>query len=173
MTFTSLNLLFPVVLAIHNADEDAHYDDFVRAYHTPLVRRLATRPVVRTAAILLTLSVTVLSALTYTCRSAALLTIARIAIFAFLLNGVGHCVLSFKRRSLTSGTLSALALVLPYTALDIVTMRTDLGDSLWSLGHYAALGAVAAPLTILAFLSIGYGFSRLAARAHRQVHRPN
>jgi hypothetical protein len=36
MTFVALNLLFPIVLAIHNVDEYSRYDDFIRAYHPRL-----------------------------------------------------------------------------------------------------------------------------------------
>jgi len=47
MTFAAVNLLFPVVLAIHNFDEYSRCDDFIRAYHPRLGEKLATRRVFR------------------------------------------------------------------------------------------------------------------------------
>jgi hypothetical protein len=126
-------LLFPVVLAIHNIDEYSHYEDFVRAYRLPIARKLATRPVVRNAATPLTLTVGVLDALTYVDKSSALMKVSKMAISAIVLNGIGHCILSVKRRTLAPGALSAVVLVLPYSALSIVVMRTSSGDSFFSL----------------------------------------
>jgi hypothetical protein len=163
MTFVAVNLLFPVVLAIHSFEEYSRYDDFIRAYHPRLGKKLATRRVFRDALILLTLAAAVSGALTYAYKSAVLLAISKIAIFALLLNALGHCILSLKRRELLPGTLSAVALVLPYSAVAIVIMRASLGDSFWSLFRDAMLGLILAPLAILSLLGISYGLSRLTA----------
>jgi hypothetical protein len=111
----------------------------------------------------LTLAAAVSGALTYAYKSAVLLAISKIAIFALLLNALGHCILSLKRRELLPGTLSAVALVLPYSAVAIVIMRASLGDSFWSLFRDAMLGLILAPLAILSLLGISYGLSRLTA----------
>ena len=95
MTFAGLNLLFPVVLAIHNADEYSRYDEFVGAYQGRLARKLTARPAVRNAATLLTLSAAVLDMLTYVSQSYRWMAIARVAVFALMFNGLGHCVSSF------------------------------------------------------------------------------
>jgi hypothetical protein len=68
MTLVNFSLLFPVVLAVHNIDEYNRYDDFVRSYPSWLAQKL-TRPIVRWAAVLLTLAAAVLVALTYFYRS--------------------------------------------------------------------------------------------------------
>jgi len=70
MTLVNFALLFPVVLAIHNIDEYIRYDDFVRSCPSWLAKKL-TRPIVRSAAVLLTLAAAVLVTLTYFNRSAA------------------------------------------------------------------------------------------------------
>ena len=164
MTFLVLSLLLPVVLAIHNFDEYARYDGFVRIYHSRLPERVTTRRVVRNAAILLTLAVAALGALTYTNRSPFLVALSKVTIFALLVNGIGHCITSLKRRTLVPGTLTAITLVLPYSVIALVVMRTNLGDSGWSLLRYAAFGALAIPLATISFLWLGYGVSRLTTR---------
>jgi len=117
--------------------------------------------------ILLTLAAAVSGALTYVYKSAVLLTISRIAIFALLGDALGHCILSLKRRELVPGTLSAFALVLPYSGVAIVIMRASLGDSFWSLFRDAILGLILAPLAILSLLWISHGLSRLTANPQK------
>ena len=164
MTFDAFNLLFPVILAIHNIDEYARHDDFFLAHHSRLAKKLTTRRVIRDAAILLTLTVALLDVLTYVCKADVLMTISKISIFALMINGIGHCVLSLRRGTMLPGTLSAATLVLPYSVIAMVVMRTNLGDSSWSLLRFAAFGALAAPLVIIFFLWISYGIFRLVAR---------
>ena len=163
MSFTALNLLFPVVLAVHNLEEYSRYDDFVRAFHARWPAKFTARPVMRDAAVLLTLAVAVLDGLTYFYKGAVLVALSETAIFALMLNGAGHCILSLKRRSLIPGTLSAVALVLPYSAIAVASMRTSRGDSIRSLLVYAVLGGLATPVAVALFLSISYGFSQLKA----------
>lgn len=163
MTFAALNLLFPVVLAAHNADEYRRYEDFIREYHGRLAARLATRTVMRNAAILLPIAAAALAVPTFLWEPPALVTIARVAIFALMLNAIGHCALSLKRRSMLPATVSAIVLVLPYSLVCVFVMRTKLGDSWWFLLRCAALGAIVAPIAVFLFLWIGYGFSRLSA----------
>ena len=85
-----------------------------------------------------------------------------------MLNGIGHSILSVRRRRLLPGTLSAVTLVLPYSAIAIAVMRADLGDSAGSLLRSVAFGALAAPLAIAAFLWLGYGTDRLVARPEQR-----
>jgi hypothetical protein len=164
MTFAVLNLIFPIVLAIHNIDEYSRYDDFVRAFHPRLIKKLTTRRAVRNAAVLLTLAVALLDAMTYVYKAAVLTMISKVSICALMLNGIGHCILSLRRRTLLPGTLSAATLVLPYSVIAIAIMRADFGDSFWSFLRLAAFGALTAPLAIISFLWIGYGTARLSAR---------
>ena len=64
MSFVAFNLLFPIVVAVHNIDEYRGYTDFVRSYPSWLAKKL-TRRVLGWAAILLTLAVTALAVATY------------------------------------------------------------------------------------------------------------
>jgi hypothetical protein len=168
MTFIAINLLCPAVLAIHNMDEYSSYDDFVRVYHSRLVTKLTTRRVVKNAAILLTLTVAVLALRTYFGQNAILVTLSKVAVFAIMLNGIGHCVLSLKRRALAPGTLSAIAVVMPYSLIAIAAMQSTHGDSFLSLFIYAIYGALAVPVAALSFLWISYGFVYLAERTQNQ-----
>jgi hypothetical protein len=71
-------------------------------------------------------------------------------------NCLGHCFLSLKRHALVPGTLSGAVLVLPYSVIAIFLMRTDFRDSFLGLFGYAAIGAIATPVAIAAFLWLGY-----------------
>ena len=164
MTFVVLNLLFPVVLAIHNTEEYLRFDEFIGSYRSLLPERLTSRRVVRDAAILLTLAAAVVCWLTYKHQTARLLAISKVAILALMLNGVSHCILSVRRRRLMPGTLSAVLLVLPYAALAIAKMHTDCGDSARSFVLLAACGAIAVPIAVAASLSCSYGLSRMLRR---------
>jgi hypothetical protein len=149
---------------VHNVDEYAKYDDFVNAYHPRLARKLTSRPVIRHAAILLTVFVALLAGLAYIYKGGIFAAICKVAIFALLLNAIGHCVLSLKRRRILPGTLSAALLIMPYSIVAIVIMRADFGDSYSYLLLLAALGAITVPLTVILFLWLGYGICRLEAR---------
>ena len=159
MSFALFNLLFPVVVAIHNFDEYRGYKDFVRSYPTWLAEKL-TRRVVGCAAILLTLAVSALVVLTWFFQNEVLLIASKVAIIGLALNCVGHCILSIKRRALVPGTLSGAILVLPYSAIAIFLMRSNLHDSFVALFGYAAVGVIATPAAIGAFLWASYGLMR-------------
>ncbi len=167
MSFPALNLLLPAILAVHNLDEYCQYDNFVREFYGRLPKKLTTRRVFGGTAVLLTLVVLLLSALTYSLRSGTLVMISRVAMFALMLNGIGHCVLSLKRRTWVPGTLSAITLILPYSVVAILATYSS-GNSFLSLFRYAALSAITAPLVITACLFISYGFSRWAAHAGKR-----
>ena len=159
MTFAAFNLLFPIVVAIHNIDEYRGYTDFVRSYPAWLAEKF-TRRVIGWAAILLTLAITALAVATYFYQNDVLLMASKIAIIGLALNCVGHCFLSLKRRALVPGTLSGAILVLPYSAIAVSMMRIDLRDSFMGLLGYAAFGVIATPLAIGAFLWMGYVLAR-------------
>ena len=163
MTFAAFNLLFPIVVAIHNFDEYRGYEDFVRSYPAWLAEKL-TRKVVGWAAILLTLAVTALAVGTYFYQNAVLLMVSKVAIVGLGLNCLGHCFLSLKRRALVPGTLSGALLVLPYSVVAVFMMESSLKDSLQAVFGYAAIGAIVAPIAIGLFLLMGY----LVGRPHRR-----
>ena len=164
MALEWINLLLPIVLAVHNADEYARYDDFVDAYHPRLTKKLTSRPVIRNAVTLLTVVVALVAGLAYVYKGGVFVTICKVAIFALLLNAISHCVLSLKRHRILPGTVSAALLVMPYSIAAIVIMRSDCGDSYWYLFSLAAVGAITVPLAIMLFLWLGYGISRWEAR---------
>jgi hypothetical protein len=155
MSFAALNLLFPIVVAVHNIDEYRGYTDFVRSYPSWLAEKL-TRRVLGWAVILLTSAVTALGVATYFYQNDVLLVVSKIATIGLALNCLGHCFLSLKRRALVPGTVSGALLVLPYSVIAVFMMRTDFRDSFLGLFGYAAIGAIATPVTIGTFLWMGY-----------------
>ncbi len=161
MTFAAFNLLFPVLLAIHNLEEYSRCDEFIRVYPGRLAQRFTTRRVVRDAATLLTLAAAGISVLAYALRAEILIRISQVAIFALALNAIGHCVVSIRRRRFMPGTFSAITLVLPYSAVAIVMMHVGLGEPMAALVGWALLGGAALPIVIVLFLAMGYGLSRL------------
>ena len=164
MTFPALNLLLPVVLAVHNYEQYSRYDEFVQIYRPLVPERFITRQVIRGAAIFLTVAVALLSALTYLSATAGLIDAAKVATFALLLNAIAHCLQSLRRHRLTPGSFSAIALVLPYTLAEIAAMRAWLGDSMASLLRFALVGAIAVPIVAAVFTLLSYGVLRLATR---------
>lgn len=159
-----ITLSLPLVLAVHNLDEYAKYEDFVNAYHPRLSKKLTTRPVIRNAAVLLTVSVALLAGFSYVYNDDVLRTMCTVAVFALMLNAISHCMLSLKRRRMLPGTLSAALLVLPYSVVAIVITYAESGDSYSDLALLAALGALTVPLAIALFIGLGYGISRWETR---------
>ncbi len=164
MSFFSLGLLLPFILALHNAEEFSRYDEFVRVLQGGGGARFVTRRVVRDAMILITLLAAALSVLTFTCRTHIFIRISETAVFALMINSLGHGVASARQRALTPGTLSAIALVLPYCLLTIATIRTSFGESWVSLLALAAAGAAVMPVAVAPCLAAAYGLSRLQGR---------
>ena len=158
--FEWVTVLLPLLVAVHNVDEYARYDDFVRAYHSRFLAKRVSRPAMRNTLIAVTLFVAMIAWLAYV-HKGVYVALCNITILAFMENAIGHCVLSLKRRTLVPGTLSAAVLVLPYSIVAIASMRADLASSYSSLLLLAACGAVAMPLFIIGFIWLGYGISRL------------
>ncbi len=159
--FEWVTMLLPLIAAVHNVDEYARYDDFVRAYHSRFLAKQVSRPAMQNALIAVTLFVSVIAGLAYVHKGGVYVALCNITILAFMENAIGHCVLSLKRHTLVPGTLSAAVLVLPYSIVAVASMRADLARSYSSLLLFAASGAVAMPLFIVGFLWLGYGISRL------------
>lgn len=163
MAFNVLVLLFPIVLAIHNFDECARYEDFIKTYHARLPEKLTTRAAIVGAATALTIAAVALCLGAVIWKTPFLMLVAKVSICALLLNAISHCVLSLKRGKWLPGTLSASILVLPYGIVALVVMRTVLGDSAGDIIRYALLGAITIPLTVAVFLLVGFGITRLRA----------
>ena len=159
-----VTVLLPLLVAVHNLDEYARYEDFVRTYHSRFLAKQASRPAIRNALIAVTVLVTVIAALAYVHKGGIYVVLCNITILAFMENAIGHCVLSLKRRSLVPGTLSAALVVLPYSIVAIVSMRADPAWSYSSLLLLAACGVVAMPLFIVGLIWLGYAISRLQIR---------
>jgi hypothetical protein len=154
MHFDTLMLFFPVILGVHNYDEARRLDEFTLTYHAGLRKRL-TRPVVLAALIVVTAASAAVALLTFLYGTPTLRVMARIAVFILFLNASGHVSMSVLRRNFVPGTVSAIALVLPFSSLAIYAMHADLGDPIRALALYAALGAAAMPIVILAALLCG------------------
>jgi hypothetical protein len=165
MTFPALNLVLPVVLAAHKVDEYRRYDEFVEVYKDRIPARFTTRGVIGNAMTLLTLTAVLISVLTYFYLTPAWVSFAKIAVFALMLNAIGHCIQSLSKRRMTAGTLSAITLVLPYSIVAIMVMRGQLGDSVSSLLGFALVGAITIPVASGVFILSGYGVSRIGNKA--------
>ena len=63
--FEWVTVLLPLLVAVHNVDEYARYDDFVRAYHTKFLAKQVSRPAMRNALIAVTLFVAAIAGLAY------------------------------------------------------------------------------------------------------------
>ena len=171
MALNVLVLLFPIVLAIHNLDEYLRYEEFVSAYQSRLPTRLTAQPAIFWAVTTLTAAVAFICVGAALSKSQALLLISKVSIYALMLNAVGHCLLSLKRRRWLPGTRSACILVLPYSLIALIVMRTGAGDSPALMLRYALLGAITIPLAVGGFLLVGYGIAslRVPVRSREQL----
>lgn len=154
-TYT-VNLLFPIVLAIHNADEFLRYERFVQVYHSRVAPRFVTRRSIGYAALLITIAAAVLSTVTWLHQTAILMQMSAIAMFALMLNAVGHMIMSLRRRSFTPGTFTAITLVMPYSLVMMFLLRTDLGMGWIAMAKLAAVGLLVAPVAVVTFIALGY-----------------
>jgi hypothetical protein len=161
MNICALGLLFPMILAIHNAEEYFRHAQFARIFHSRLASRFLARPVIRMAMILLTIAATTLSVLAWIYRTPVLVDAVVVASFALMLNAFGHVMVSMRCRALTPGTISAAALVLPYSAAVIATLRMNEGMSWAWMGRMALLGFPVIPVAVGVFMLLGYAVSLL------------
>lgn len=152
-------LLFPLVLAIHNLDEIARHEDFVAAYHARLPAALTSASALWWALTTLTLAAAVLCLSAVLWQNPILLLMAKVSIYALLLNAIGHCLLSVKRRKLLPGTRSAALLVLPYGVLALTVILKDSPVS--TVIRHALAGAITIPLAVAVFLLLGNAIARL------------
>ena len=155
MTFQTLALCFPIVLALHNADEYRHNPSFLQIHAPWLPARWIGPRNVRAAMVLLTLTAVALAVWNFIARTLALQMATEIAIAALALNAIGHCALSLLRKSLLPGTLSALLLVLPYSIAVGYILRSR-GESKQHLAEALLLGAIGLPLVTVLFLWLGH-----------------
>ncbi len=154
MSFVAINLLLPAVLAVHQIEEVARFQEFSNSFPPCLPSRFRERSSILAAVILLTLAVSVLAIFTCMLRGSPWLPFSRMAIFALLLNGFSHCVRSVQRRKLLPGTVSAALLILPYGAIAVLLMRSS-GLPMASLLRDALAGAAMMPCVAVAFLTMG------------------
>ena len=157
MSVPQLSLLLPLVLAAHNAEEYRRFDEFIRMYPR-IPAKLRAKPVVRGAMILLTLAGTILGVLTRVYRTPPWTDACVIAGLALMVNAFGHVGLSIRLRFATPGTVSAVILVLPYSAVLVSAAHLPCN----SLLHFAGLGLLAAPGFAALFLVLGYFLSRVS-----------
>ena len=166
MSFPAFNLLFPLVVCVHNAEEYRRLHEFSTTFHGVLPRVLGTRTVLRNAMILLTLSAAFVSTLTFLRPSGALLSIAKAAVLALMLNALGHALMSLRRRAWVPGAVSAVTLVLPYGAISLLLMHQG-GDADQRLLWLAVAAALATPVLSSIFLGLGYAAQQLLAPVGR------
>ncbi len=100
MTASALVLWFPAVLAVHNADECMRGNEWMRAYR---VGRMGTRCAVRASVVGMVLAAIWVAGMAYETGGAVWVWASRAAVFAMLLNGLGHGLLSVKRREVVTG----------------------------------------------------------------------
>ena len=156
MTFARLMLFFPIVVALHNADEIRGYDEFAAAFHPRLNPRLRSRRIFVVAAWVITAAAALLAFANYAYSIPALQFVARSAVGALLINALGHCAISVVKHRLVPGTATALVIVFPYSALALLGTHSDLAANAYPLLGYAALAALMLPVATIASLLIGY-----------------
>jgi len=160
MRFAELMLALPAVLTVHHLDEVRGADSFTALYKRVLGARFGDPRVVKAALLLIPVAAVVLVVMNALRGDLALRLFCEVAVFAMLVNAIGHCGQSLARRTLLPGTVSGLAVVLPFCVVAISIMRAEFGDGAGSLLSYAALGLVAIPVVVGVSLITAYGLTR-------------
>ena len=154
-------LLFPVVFAVHNAEEYVRLDAFLLVYCSRLPVSLRKPSVVLSANVMLVAAAMLLSALTCLLASQRLVYWVNVSIYALLLNAVGHGIVSMKRGEMTPGTWSAVLMVVPYSVASLLRIQSYLRPTLRTLTELSLMGAVAGPAAIFLMLGLSYFLIRL------------
>ncbi len=129
MRFGPLVLVLGIAAAVHSLEEWRGYEKFAQAYHTRLNVRLNNRRVFGVALIFLSIAVLVLGVLECAEGPGRTTMFSRIVVFALLVNALGHCAQSVRRRQLVPGTVSALFLIIPLASIALYSLRRDYGES--------------------------------------------
>ena len=164
MSIETLGLFFPLILGIHNAEEYLRYHDFVRPHHRRIPGRFLSRPVIRNAAVFLTLVAAVVCVLAWLRGTELLSRVVVASTVALALNALGHVGMTMMQRTVMPGTVSAVALVLPYSVCVIVMFRASTEASWASLLGMAGLGLLLIPASVAVFLLLGYAAMLLEQR---------
>lgn len=163
MRFGTLILLLGLAAAVHNLEEWRGYEQFVKAYHQRLSLRLSNRRVFGFALILLSVILLVLGVVEWAEGPGWATMCSRVVVFALLVNAVGHCAQSLRKRQLVPGTVSALLLLIPLASIAIYVMRRENGDSETTLILSFLASLAVLPLAIYSSLWAGFAAHWLLA----------
>lgn len=165
MSFSVLFFLLSLAFVVHNYEEWRGYENLMRAFHGRLPKKLRDQWIFGFALIVLSIVVLLLSVVGWLWRIPTVTVLARIIVFALLINALSHCILSLYRRELIAGTVSAVFLIIPVSAAAILSMSRESGDPAWVLFGYILLSIAITPIAIYASLGLGYlAKRRLKAR---------
>jgi hypothetical protein len=161
-------LALSVAAAVHNLEEWRGYEKWAHAFHGRLNARLNNRRVCGIALILLSAALLILGLAEFAEGPGWTTAYSRVAVFALLVNALGHCAKSAKTRELVPGTISAVALIMPLSLIAIYVMRRDYGDSgeTLALSFLAALAVL--PIAVYGSLWGGFLVNGLLAAVRRQ-----
>ena len=151
----AIELLFPAVLGLHTLEEFRLRDAFLQGPALKWVAPFLDSRTLGWAAVLMVLAATALCLLAVVGANPVAAAGAKAAIFALMFNAFGHGLGSLVRGRPVPGTLSAMALVLPYSAAALATLRLVEGEPTRTLLAYAAAGAIGMPLAAAVFLAMG------------------
>ncbi len=167
MSFGNLVLALSFAFIVHNYEEWRGYESLMRAFHGRLNSKLRDRWVFGFALILLSAVVLCLGLAEWIGGLPPVTIFSRIIVFGLLFNAFSHCFLSVKSRELVAGTVSALFLIVPLSAMAIYSMRRDLGDSAAILLSYVVVSLATLPIAIYGSLWLGYLSKRIISAATR------
>jgi hypothetical protein len=161
-------LALSVAAAVHNLEEWRGYEKWAHVFHRRLNARLNNRRVCGIALILLSAALLILGVAEFAEGPGWTTAYSKVAVFALLVNALGHCVKSVRAREVVPGTISALLLIMPLSLIAIYAMRHDHGDS----GKTLALSFIAAlpvlPIAVYGSLWGGFLVNGLLARIVRR-----
>ena len=149
-------LFFPAVFILHNIEEYRSFEVFNAFYLKAINSKFRHRMVFLYALIILTVFVSGLCISNYLMTSRILRFATTIVSMSILTNGIQHCISSLWARKILPGTISAIFLLIPCSAVYLVFLEKETQFSVLDIVGWFIISMIVMVLSIRASLWIGY-----------------
>ena len=151
---------------LHNIEEYRSFKDFKAFYLKKINEKLRHRKVFLYALILLTFFVSGICISNYLIASQTLQFATTLIAVSLFINGMQHCIFSVWTRKILPGTISAIFLLIPCSAIYLVFLEKEMPFGLIDIATWSIVSAILMLLAIHASLWIGYLFLKKPKNHH-------
>jgi hypothetical protein len=151
-----VGLFLPVVFIVHNIEEYRSFEKFKTFYLKAINSKFRHRTVFLYALMILTIFVSGVCISNYLMTSQILRFATTIVAMSLLANGIQHCISSLWARKILPGTISAIFLLIPCSAIYLVFLEKETQFSILDIVGWFIVSMIVMFLSIRASLWIGY-----------------